>query len=98
MLTDFFQENLLYFGVFFALIAMLAFDIKKNSLGGTAKVFPTKVPLLQKNGSLFILDVSPEKTFNNGHIAESINIPASSFNAEHKLLKLEADLHRCCNP
>ena len=87
MFAEFFQENILYFGVFFALIAILIFDIKKNSLGGTPKIFPSKVPLLQRDNSLFIVDVSPKNSFDKGHIAGSVNIPASSFNSDNKLFK-----------
>ena len=84
MFLEFFQENLLYFGLLLTLILMLAFDIQKNSLGGTKKVFPSKVPFLQKEQELFILDVSPKKSFETGHILGAINIPANKFSAEEK--------------
>ena len=84
MFLEFFQENLLYFGLLLTLILMLAFDIQKNSLGGTKKVFPSKVPFLQKEQELFILDVSPKKSFDTGHILGAINIPANKFSAEEK--------------
>ena len=86
MFIEFFQENLLYFGLLFSLVLILAFDIQKNSLGGTKKVFPSKVPFLQKEQELFILDVSPKKSFDSGHILGSINIPANQFSAEEKQL------------
>ena len=68
---------------------MLAFDIQKNSLGGTKKVFPSKVPFLQKEQELFILDVSPSKSFETGHILGAINIPANKFSAEEKQFNAE---------
>jgi len=91
MFAEFFQENILYFGIFFALIAILIFDIKTNSFGGTKKVFPAKVPLLQRDGSLFILDVSPKNAFKGGHIAGSVNIPANTFKPDDKSFSVEAD-------
>ena len=89
MFIEFFQENLLYFGLLLTLILMLAFDIQKNSLGGTKKVFPSKVPFLQKEQELFILDVSPSKSFETGHILGAINIPANKFSAEEKQFNAE---------
>lgn len=89
MFIEFFQENLLYFGLLFALILVLIYDIKKTSVGGAQKVFPTKVPFLQRDEELFILDVSPKNSFENGHIAKSVNIPANKFKAEDKLFKVD---------
>ena len=91
MFIEFFQENILYFGILFALITLFLFDIQKNSIGGAKKVAPSSVPLLQRDESLFILDVSPQKSFDDGHISGSINIPANKFNAEDKLFKANTD-------
>jgi len=91
MFVEFFQQNILYFGLLFALSAILLFDIRKNSLGGAKKVFPSKVPFLQRDESLFILDVSPKKSFESGHIGGSINIPANKFKTEDKLFKVQTD-------
>jgi len=89
MFAEFFQENIFFFAALLVLVVLLLIDLKKNSLGGVAKVFPSKVPLLQRQGDLFILDVSPQKAFENGHIADSVNIPANTFSVENKLLKAE---------
>ncbi len=91
MFVQFFQENILYFGIFFALIAILIFDIKKNSLGGAKKVQPSNVPLLQRDESLFIVDVSPKKSFDQGHISGSVNLPATTFKTEDKLFKADTE-------
>jgi len=91
MFIEFFQENLLYFGLLLTLVLMLAYDIQKNSLGGTKKVFPSKVPFLQKEQELFILDVSPTKSFENGHILGAVNIPANKFSAEEKKFNADND-------
>ena len=91
MFIEFFQENLLYFGLLLTLVLMLAFDIQKNSLGGTKKVFPSKIPFLQKEQELFILDVSPKKSFEIGHILGAINIPANKFSAEEKTFNVKND-------
>ncbi len=91
MFIEFFQENLLYFGLLLTLVLMLAFDIQKNSLGGTKKVFPSKIPFLQKEQELFILDVSPKKSFEIGHILGAINIPANKFSAEEKIFNVKND-------
>jgi len=91
MFAEFFQQNILYFGLLFALIAILSFDIRNNSLGGAKKVFPSKVPFLQRDDGLFILDVSPQKSFESGHIGGSINIPANKFKPEDKLFKVEPE-------
>ena len=91
MFIEFFQENLLYFGLLITLILILAIDIQKNSLGGTKKIFPSKVPFLQKEEELFILDVSPKKSFEAGHISDSINIPSTKFSIEEKQFNPEKD-------
>lgn len=84
--SEFFQENIIWFGLLFALIAMLIIDLKKNAFGGFKKVAAVQVPLLQRDPT-FLLDVSPKKDFDAGHIAESVNIAAGSFSANNALLK-----------
>lgn len=85
MFSEFFQANLMWFGALLALIVMLILDIKKNSLGGFKKVGALQLPLLQRDPTVLI-DISAEKEFKTGHIADSINLPAASFSAENKLL------------
>lgn len=82
MFADFFQQNLMWFGLLFAMFAMLIIDIKRNSLGGFKKVSPSEVPLLQRDPTL-IIDVSKSAEFKAGHINDSINIPSTEFTAEH---------------
>ena len=91
MFVEFFQQNILYFGLLATLIIILLFDIRNNTLGGAKKIFPSKVPFLQRDENLFILDVSPEKSFESGHIGGSINIPANVFKTEDKLFKVESE-------
>lgn len=86
LFSEFFQANIIWFGALFAVFAMLIIDIKKNSFGGFNKISATQVPLLQRDPT-FLLDVSPKKDFNTGHIADSINIPATSFSADNTLFK-----------
>jgi len=84
--SEFFQANIIWFGALFALFAMLIIDLKKNAFGGFKKVSVAQLPLLQRDPT-FLLDISPKKDFDTGHIADSINIPASSFSADNKLFK-----------
>ncbi len=91
MFIEFFKQNILYFGLLFALIAILLFHIRSSFLGGAKKIYPSKVPFLQRDDTLFILDVSPAKSYESGHISGSINIPANKFKAEDKLFKVQPD-------
>lgn len=86
MFAEFFQQNLMWFGLLFAMVAMLFIDIKRNSLGGVKKIPCGEVPVLQRDPTL-IIDISKSNEFKIGHIADSINIPASSFSIEHKKLQ-----------
>ena len=84
--SEFFQANIIWFGALFALFAMLIIDLKKNAFGGFKKISAVQLPLIQRDPT-FLLDISPKKDFDGGHIADSINIPASSFSADNTLLK-----------
>ncbi|MGH1541375.1 MAG: rhodanese-like domain-containing protein [Arenicella sp.] len=86
MFSEFFQANLIWFGLLFALIAMLLIDIKKNAFTGSKKVSAAQMPILQREPT-YLLDVSSSKDFSAGHIAESINIPSASFSVEDTLFK-----------
>lgn len=86
LFSEFFQANIIWFGVIFAIVAMLILDIKKNSLGGFKKVGALQLPLLQRDPTV-ILDISSAKDFNEGHIADSINVPAAAFSTENNSFK-----------
>lgn len=86
MFAEFFQANLIWFGLLFALFAMLFIDIQRNSLSGFKKVPAAQVPLLQRE-SAFLLDISSNKEFSDGHIAGSVNIPAKTFSVDDKTFK-----------
>lgn len=79
--SEFFQANIVWFGALFALFAMLIIDVKKNSFNGLKKVSASQLPLIQRDPT-FLLDISPKKDFSAGHIADSVNIPASSFSTD----------------
>ena len=84
--SEFFQANIIWFGVLFALIVMLIIDLKRNALGGFKKISVTQLPLLQRDPT-FLLDISSKKDFKVGHIADSINISANEFSTKNTLFK-----------
>lgn len=86
MFSEFFQENIIWFGLLFAMITMLYIDIQRNSLGGFKKVSPAEVPVLQRD-ALLIVDISKANEFKEGHITDSINLPATKFSIEDKVFE-----------
>ena len=84
--SEFFQTNIIWFGALFALFAMLIIDLKKNAFGGFKKIAAVQLPLIQRNPT-FLLDVSSNADFKVGHIADSTNIPASSFSTDNAEFK-----------
>lgn len=84
--SEFFQENIIWFGALLALIVVLIIDLKKNAFGGFKKISAVQLPLLQRDPT-FLIDISSKKDFDTGHIADSVNISANSFSTENKLFK-----------
>lgn len=90
MFAEFFQENLLLFGILSTLIIVLTIDIIRSNFGNFKRVLPIDVPLLQRD-TLFMLDINLEKDFQTGHIAGSTNIPAKNFSGDEKTFTAKID-------
>ena len=86
MFSDFFEANLIWFGMLLMLMVMLIIDVKKNSLMGAKKVSAAQLPIMQRDPT-FLLDISAANEFSAGHIAGSINIPSATFSVDHKTFK-----------
>ena len=88
MFTEFFYENLLWFGALILFSNLLLLSFVQDNIRGVSKVSVLEMPALQRNDKSLIIDVNDKKQFALGHISNSVNFPLSELNESNtKLLK-----------
>jgi rhodanese-related sulfurtransferase len=84
---EFIVNHWLLWTLFFVLLAMIIATSIGGSLSGATTVSTAQaVQIVNQQKGLFV-DVREEEEFNKGHIADSINIPSSSFAEKMTQLK-----------
>lgn len=78
-LPEFIGNHLVLVGALVAVIALLAWNLMKDSFSGIPQVSPAEMTRLINHEDAVILDMRGAGEFNGGHVLSAINIPAAEL-------------------
>lgn len=88
MFTDFFSQNIIWFGALAVFVFLLAFSFIQGQVKGAKMVSALELPQLQRGGKSVIIDVNAEKDFSISHIPDAQNFPLELIDSNNSgLLK-----------
>jgi len=86
MFLEFVSQYWYLFAMLAAILLLMAFDPAGNSVNGATKIPPSRLPQVQSRQSAVVVDVRNTDEFEGGHIAQSINLPLDTLDANLKKL------------
>lgn len=87
MFLEFVVDNWLLFAAFALVCALLVWNLFGDRFKGIRAIDVAEMVTLINNESAVVIDVRSDAEFNNGHILNSVNVPASELTGRMNSLK-----------
>lgn len=78
-LPEFIGNHLLLVGALAAIVALLAWNLMKDSFSGIPQVSPAEMTRLINHEDAVIIDMRGAGEYNGGHVLSAINFPATEL-------------------
>jgi rhodanese-related sulfurtransferase len=97
-IPEFIANHLFLFSLLVGILALLLWNLFGSSFSGVAELAPMEAVRKMNHEKAIVLDMRPGKDFTEGHILNSLNIPAENLSEQQNELTKYKDrpLILCC--